>query len=107
MMRLAGEGRASREGVRMGLWGAAQAIAFGIGGLAGAAASDVAKVLLGAPGPAYASVFALEAALFVVSASMAARIGRSKAGEFNIDPAESALDAAPLGDYRVAGAERG
>jgi BCD family chlorophyll transporter-like MFS transporter len=33
MMRLAGEGRKSREGVRMGLWGAAQAIAFGVGGL--------------------------------------------------------------------------
>jgi MFS transporter, BCD family, chlorophyll transporter len=107
MMRLAGEGRASREGVRMGLWGAAQAIAFGVGGLAGAAASDVAKALLGAPGPAYASVFALEAVLFVVSASMAARIGRSTAGEFRIDPAESARDAAPLADYRVAGAERG
>ncbi|MFZ4757847.1 MAG: BCD family MFS transporter [Burkholderiaceae bacterium] len=107
MMRLAGEGRASREGVRMGLWGAAQAIAFGVGGLAGAAASDVAKALLGAPGPAYASVFALEAVLFVVAASMAARIGRSTAGEFRIDPAESARDAAPLADYRVAGAERG
>jgi BCD family chlorophyll transporter-like MFS transporter len=33
MMRLATEGAPGREGVRMGLWGAAQAIAFGLGGL--------------------------------------------------------------------------
>jgi BCD family chlorophyll transporter-like MFS transporter len=33
MMALATEGRAAREGVRMGLWGAAQAIAFGVGGV--------------------------------------------------------------------------
>ncbi len=108
MMRLAGEGRASREGVRMGLWGAAQAIAFGVGGLAGAAASDVARWAIGAPGPAYATVFALEAGLFVVSAVLAARVGRSRTGEFRIDPAEPLrAPGAPLGDYRVAGAERG
>jgi BCD family chlorophyll transporter-like MFS transporter len=109
MMRLAGEGRESREGVRMGLWGAAQAVAFGIGGLAGAAASDVARWLIGSPGPAYASVFALEAALFIVSAFMAARIGRSGAGEFRIDPTPEPVRGtpAPLGDYRVVGAERG
>jgi BCD family chlorophyll transporter-like MFS transporter len=104
MMRLAGEGRSSREGVRMGLWGAAQAIAFGVGGLAGAVASDVARWALGAPGPAYASVFALEAGLFVVSAVLAARIGRSRAGEFRIDPAEPLRTGAAIGDYRVAGA---
>jgi MFS transporter, BCD family, chlorophyll transporter len=34
MMGLAGSGRKSREGIRMGIWGAAQAIAFGLGGLA-------------------------------------------------------------------------
>jgi BCD family chlorophyll transporter-like MFS transporter len=107
MMRLAGEGRASREGVRMGLWGAAQALAFGLGGLAGAAASDLARWAIGAPGPAYATVFALEAALFLVSAVLAARIGRSRAGEFRIDPADPLRAGAPIGDYRVAGAERG
>lgn len=108
MMRLAGEGHASREGVRMGLWGAAQAIAFGVGGLAGAAASDLARLLLGTPGIAYASVFAAEALLFVVSAMLAARIGRSRTGEFRIDPAEGRrATPAAIGDYRVAGAERG
>jgi BCD family chlorophyll transporter-like MFS transporter len=38
MMALAGEGRGRREGTRMGLWGAAQAIAAGFGGLVGAGA---------------------------------------------------------------------
>jgi MFS transporter, BCD family, chlorophyll transporter len=74
MMRLAGKGREHREGVRMGLWGASQAISFGLGGLIGAAASDLARLVLGAPGPAYALVFGLEALLFVVAARLASRI---------------------------------
>ena len=74
MMRLAGEGRARSEGVRMGVWGAAQALAFGAGGLVGTGASDVAHRLLGSPAPAYASVFALEALLFVAAALLAMRI---------------------------------
>jgi BCD family chlorophyll transporter-like MFS transporter len=105
MMRLAGEGRARREGVRMGLWGAAQALAFGIGGLAGAAASDVARRLIGADGPGYALVFAAEGLLFVVAAVLAARIGRSDAGEFRIDAPAPA--GGPIGDYGVAGLQRG
>jgi len=74
MMRLATEGRASREGVRMGLWGAAQAIAFGFGGLAGTAASDLAHWLIASSGAAYGTVFALEALLFVASALLALKI---------------------------------
>ena len=79
MMRLAGEGRQRREGVRMGLWGAAQALAFGLGGLAGAAASDVARWLIGSPGAAYACVFALEALLFLVAARLATCIDKPAA----------------------------
>lgn len=75
MMQLAGRGRDNREGMRVGLWGAAQAIAFGLGGLAGAAASDLARSLIASPGMAYGSVFAAEALLFLVSALLAARIG--------------------------------
>ena len=75
MMMMASAGHAKREGVRMGLWGAAQAIAFGIGGLAGTIASDVARFLIGAAQPAYSLVFILEAGLFVVSAALAVRIG--------------------------------
>jgi MFS transporter, BCD family, chlorophyll transporter len=75
MMRMAGEGREQREGVRMGLWGAAQAVSFGLGGLVGTAASDIAHWLLDSSGVAYASVFACEALLFVAAAVLAARIG--------------------------------
>jgi BCD family chlorophyll transporter-like MFS transporter len=77
MMRLANEGRGSREGVRMGLWGAAQAIAFGLGGLVGTGASDLARYLIASPGTAYAFVFALEALAFIASALLAWRISAS------------------------------
>jgi len=76
MMRLAGEGRQAREGTRMGLWGAAQAVAFGMGGLVGTAASDLARWLIGTPSHAYAAVFAFEALLFVAAAVLAAQLGR-------------------------------
>jgi BCD family chlorophyll transporter-like MFS transporter len=75
----------------MGLWGAAQAIAFGLGGLTGAAASDLARWLLGSPALAYATVFALEAALFAVAALMAAHLGRTRAAH---QPAQPALHVA-------------
>ena len=75
MMALATQGAPGREGVRMGLWGAAQAVSFGLGGLVGTAASDIAHWLLDSSGVAYASVFACEALLFVAAAVLAARIG--------------------------------
>jgi BCD family chlorophyll transporter-like MFS transporter len=74
MMSLVGEGRQNSEGMRMGLWGASQAISFGIGGLAGTAASDIAGRLLPSPASAYAAVFVTEAALFLLSAYLAARM---------------------------------
>ena len=64
------------RGLRMGLWGAAQAVAFGLGGLVGTAASDLARALIGSPGLAYAAVFAAEAGVFVMAAVLAARVGR-------------------------------
>jgi len=79
MMALVGSGRASREGVRMGLWGAAQAIAFGLGGFLATVASDLARLLLGTPVLAYAAVFAIQAALFVVAAVLAMRLGGAAA----------------------------
>ncbi len=79
MMRLAGQGRQAREGVRMGMWGAAQAISFGLGGFMGTVASDVARWVIASPGAAYASVFGLEALLFVVSAVLAWRVGTTPA----------------------------
>ena len=71
MMRLAGQGKARREGVRMGLWGAAQAIAFGLGGFLGAAAADALRAILDDPALAYGSVFAGEGVLFVIAAAIA------------------------------------
>ncbi len=79
MMRMAGDGRAQREGTRMGLWGAAQAIAFGLGGLAGAGASDVMRWLVGSPVSAYGAVFFAEAVLFGVAAVLAWRVGQPAA----------------------------
>lgn len=74
MMRLAGEGEGRREGTRMGLWGAAQALAFGSGGLIGTALSDLARLVIADIALAYATVFALEAVLFIVAARLASSI---------------------------------
>jgi BCD family chlorophyll transporter-like MFS transporter len=73
MMALAGQGRGAREGTRMGLWGAAQAIAAGFGGLAGAAGVDLFRVVLPDPA-AFGTVFLFEAALFLAAAAMAVRV---------------------------------
>ena len=76
MMQLvgAGAGGPAKEGVRMGLWGAAQACAFGAGGLAATILSDLARRLIGTPAAAYAIVFALEATIFVAAAVIALRL---------------------------------
>jgi BCD family chlorophyll transporter-like MFS transporter len=78
MMRLAGQGRAQREGTRMGLWGAAQAIAFGAGGLLGAAASDITRSFIATPGIAYGLVFLAEAGLFILAAKLAMGINKTQ-----------------------------
>jgi BCD family chlorophyll transporter-like MFS transporter len=77
MMALVGKGAPAREGVRMGLWGAAQAFAFGLGGFLGAGASDLARHFLGSPAAAYGTVFAIEGFLFLVAAVLAMRLKRS------------------------------
>lgn len=89
MLGLAAEGRASRDGTRIGLWGAAQALAFGAGGLLGTGASDIAHRLVDTPALAYAAVFVAEAATFLLAARLAA--GLFGAGK----PAAHPLDALP------------
>lgn len=74
MMTLAGEGRASREGVRMGIWGGAQAIAFALGGFFGTVGVDVVRLLSDSPVLSYAAVFGVQATLFVLSGMLAARL---------------------------------
>jgi MFS transporter, BCD family, chlorophyll transporter len=95
MMALVSGGGEKREGVRMGLWGAAQAFAFGIGGFLGTLASDIARYLLSSPSLSYSVVFASEAGLFVIAAMMAVWVHRA--------PAKDALRQSDLRTVAVAG----
>jgi BCD family chlorophyll transporter-like MFS transporter len=86
MMALAGGGKASpnggREGIRMGVWGAAQAIAFGLGGLIGAVGVDAGRALTGSTPQTFTLVFGAEALLFVAAATLAFR-GPSRAADLS------------------------
>ena len=87
MMALAGGGAGGREGIRMGVWGAAQAIAFGLGGLIGAVGVDAGRALTGSTARTFTIVFAIEALLFVLAASLALRGGRSAGATPSFAPA--------------------
>jgi len=102
MMALVTAGRKSREGVRMGMWGAAQAVAFGSGGFLGTVAVDVARATLGSPLMAYAVVFAIEGLLFFVAAVLAARIPVREVGDTAQDG--EATDAEPNASLTLQGA---
>ncbi|PTX57971.1 BCD family chlorophyll transporter-like MFS transporter [Litoreibacter ponti] len=80
MMQLAGEGRNRREGTRMGLWGAAQAVAAGFGGLVGAFAVDVMRRFAN-DADAFGAVFLFESGLFLIAAIMAFQIIDGRAGD--------------------------
>ncbi|WP_027285644.1 BCD family MFS transporter [Rubritepida flocculans] len=88
MMQLAGR---QRTGTRMGLWGAAQAIAFAIGGFSGTVFADLARAAFGAAAPAYGFVFLCEAALFLVSAVLAARLAGVRALELRLSRMKEAV----------------
>ncbi len=76
------DGTPTKAGTRMGLWGAAQACAFGGGGLAATMLSDamrhvfVLQRVVPWQAAAYASVFAVQAAVFLYAAVLAARLAR-------------------------------
>ena len=78
----------------MGLFGAAQAVAFAAGDVLGPLSSDIATLFTESPGASYAAVFLMQAMLFVASALLAARI-------FDREPARRAeqekADMGPLG----------
>lgn len=74
MMGLAGADGGGREGIRVGLWGAAQAIAFGAGGFLGAVGVDIGRALLPTDADAFLVVFLAEAGLFVAAAVIAVTI---------------------------------
>ncbi|MEQ8514034.1 MAG: BCD family MFS transporter, partial [Chromatocurvus sp.] len=74
MMALASQGAGGRDGLRMGLWGGAQAIAFGLGGFLGTVAIDITREFLQEPVHAYALVFACEALVFLYAAFLGAGV---------------------------------
>jgi BCD family chlorophyll transporter-like MFS transporter len=79
MMQLVANGRPGREGVRMGMFGAAQAIAFGLGGFLGTVVLDLGRLLTGSASGGFAVVFLVDAALFLAAAALALRIGQDAA----------------------------
>jgi len=93
MMAMASQGASGREGVRIGLWGASQAIAFGAGGFIGTLFADLARVILGNSAVAYSFVFALEAIAFMVAAWLAWHIavGAGKQSTAQSSPSSSLL----------------
>jgi BCD family chlorophyll transporter-like MFS transporter len=76
MMQLVNAGRPGREGVRMGMFGAAQAIAFGLGGFLGTVVLDVGRLVTGSAIGGYGVVFLVDAGLFLAAAALALRIGQ-------------------------------
>ncbi len=74
MMQLVGIGGAGKQGIRMGLWGAAQGVAFGCGGLIATALSDVVSQLVTGQASAYAAVFCLQAIVFAAAACLIATL---------------------------------
>lgn len=92
MMQLVSTGHASREGVRMGLWGGAQAVAFGLGGFSGAAVSDLGRLISPTGDPAYGAVFLGQAALFLWAAHLSVRVfAPSRGAEATTVPATAAV----------------
>lgn len=71
MMELVNHGQRQREGLRMGLWGAAQAIAFGLAGVFATLVVDIARILMNDVSVAYAIVFALQSLGFLGAAFLA------------------------------------
>jgi BCD family chlorophyll transporter-like MFS transporter len=78
MMGLAGAktgaGGSAGAGVRLGVWGAAQAVAFAIGGFLGAVGVDLLRHAFHQPGPAFLCVFVVEGGVFLASAILASRL---------------------------------
>ncbi|MBC6442218.1 MAG: BCD family MFS transporter [Rhodobacteraceae bacterium] len=84
MMRLAAK-REGAVGTRMGVFGAAQAIAAGIAGLIATGIVDIAKRTMPIEA-AYGTVFVIEALLFIVAALVAMRLLHSTGPEPALQP---------------------
>jgi BCD family chlorophyll transporter-like MFS transporter len=87
MMNLVSSGHRNREGTRMGIWGASQAVAYGTGGFLGTFASDATQHLVSSVSLSYALVFAAEAGLYLFAASLAIWAGRPMVKAAGVEPA--------------------
>jgi len=76
MMEAARAGSAGEAGVRLGLWGAAQAVAFACGGVFATLLLDAMRFLFGSSASAFAVVFTIEALLFFAAAQFVVPAGR-------------------------------
>ena len=88
MMQLAGHGRNKREGTRMGLWGASQAIAAGFGGLIGTGLLDLSRIIISQDNLSFAIVFFLESILFIIAALISLNIKKFENEKFNFNQLE-------------------
>lgn len=86
MMSYAAMGKESREGTRLGVWGAAQAVAFAIGGLVGAMSLDLTRAVVDTTQSAFVVVFVIEAVLFIVAGAIAVRLTGKLATPKNVRP---------------------
>ncbi|MEM1021735.1 MAG: MFS transporter [Pseudomonadota bacterium] len=86
MMRLAAADKGS-TGLRMGVFGAAQAVAAGLAGLIATGTLDVARLVF-TDATAYALVFGLEAVLFLAAAWVATLILQSPRPSPQLQPGE-------------------
>ncbi|MFK8017058.1 MAG: BCD family MFS transporter [Gammaproteobacteria bacterium] len=86
MMTLVSSGHENRDGVRMGVWGAAQAVAFGLGGILGTGTVDLAMWWFSNTTLAYALAFILQASLFLGATLMAISLGREAADKLREEP---------------------
>ena len=99
MMDLAAANGDGREGMRMGLFGGAQAVAFAAGGLLSTAAIDLARQWLGTPAVAYAVVFAAEGLLFAAAGWLA--VGAPIARAATTDTPAPARDRQPRAGHPI------
>ena len=83
MMQLAGKGRVTREGTRMGIWGASQAIAAGFGGIIGTGLLDLSRYLVNQDNISFALVFFLESLLFILAAIISLNVKNTEKGDYN------------------------
>jgi BCD family chlorophyll transporter-like MFS transporter len=78
----------------MGVFGAAQAMGFGLGGVLGAVGVDALRAALAQDARAFAIVFCVEAGLFLAAAVLAWRLGAPVADSGAAQPAFAPSSAA-------------